>query len=66
MSWGPVPREYYDQRLIDCREAHEFATAQKQAAEAKGEQMRAWAWGLERERLASSFAEFQRKRRMAS
>lgn len=61
-SWSrPMPREYWETKLEDYREAHGYATRFMERAKREGRERAAWIWGEERKRLVAIFMECKRK-----
>ena len=53
MSWSQHGMEYYEQKQVDVREAHVFATAVMESAEGWRREM----WAGERKRLAGIYSD---------
>ena len=56
-----MPREYWETRMRDYREAHEFATTAMEHAQEQGHDIRRWNWEQERKRLVACYLECKRK-----
>lgn len=57
MNWSrPMPREYWQQKWEDAKEAHQFATRMMEETDG----VRRWNWETERKRLAQICNEIKR------